>query len=128
MMNIATKRFAPLIGILTLLVIVALAGSALSSSKRPPTIGPAATTIELPEAAPNPTTTAPPTTTAQPEPAPTPVETPQQQVPQTPQQQVPVPQQQVPIPQPATPEVVVPQQPLVYDDYGDDIGELDFDD
>ena len=41
-MPFASKRFAPIFGVVTLLILVALAGSALSNSKRPPNIGQAA--------------------------------------------------------------------------------------
>ena len=128
-MNIATKRFAPLIGVLTLLVLVALAGSALSSVKKALAIGPASATIELPETAPNPMPTATSTTPtkddaasvpddpAQPEPTP---EVQQQQAPQV-QPQAPI----APAPAAPAPEVIIPQQQLIYDD---DLGDFDFDD
>ena len=48
-MPFASKRFAPIFGVVTLLILVALAGSALSNSKRPPNIGPAAASVELSE-------------------------------------------------------------------------------
>lgn len=131
MNNIATKRFAPLIGVLALLVVVALAGSTLSKARKPPAIGPASASIELPEAAPNPTLTtsnAPsalannqaPSTNA-------PVE-PQQPQQQQPAQQIPPAQQLPAAPVVPVPEVIVPQQPLVYDDFGDDLGDFNFDD
>ena len=48
-MPFASKRFAPIFGVVTLLILVALAGSALSNSKRPPNIGQAAASVELSE-------------------------------------------------------------------------------
>ena len=48
-MPFASKRFAPIFGVVTLLILVALAGSELSNSKRPPNIGQAAASVELSE-------------------------------------------------------------------------------
>lgn len=131
MNNIATKRFAPLIGVLALLVVVAMAGSTLSKARKPPAIGPASASIELPEAAPNPTltTSSAPSALADNQASGNnaPVE-PQQPQEQQPAQQIPQVQQALAVPAAPVPEVIVPQQPLVYDDFGDDLGDFNFDD
>ena len=126
MMNIATTRFAPLIGILVLLVLVALAGSTLSHTQKPPAIGPASASIALSETAPRPVATTSAVASTTPPPAPEP-EAPAPPPP-APQQQQPQPVPQEPAAPAAipTPEVIVPQQPLVYDDF-DDADDLDFD-
>ena len=130
-MPFASKRFAPIFGVVTLLILVALAGSALSNSKRPPNIGQAAASVELsapsepPSASVTPTPAAP--ETQQPAatndggaaaPAAPPAGNPNQG--SNPQLQIPgVPQ--IPLPG-GLPNIVIPNPPLNYHDLNINLG------
>ncbi|MDO4631502.1 MAG: hypothetical protein Q4A82_04355 [Corynebacterium sp.] len=134
-MPFASKRFAPLFGVLTLLILVALAGFALSNSKQPPAIGPAAASVELsepsePQANAEAATVAEPTTpvaAATPE-VQQPAENNENQAVQTPNNApAPAPAPQIPglpqVPLPVgIPNIVIPNPPLNYQDLNLNLG------
>ena len=119
-MPFASKRFAPIFGVVTLLILVALAGSALSNSKRPPNIGQAAASVELsepsePQANAEAAAVAEPTSasvTAPPAGNPNQGSNPQLQIPGVPQ---------IPLPG-GLPNIVIPNPPLNYHDLNINLG------
>ncbi|GAA1475457.1 hypothetical protein P4N68_12540 [Corynebacterium felinum] len=140
-MSTAVKKFAPLAGVLILLIIVALAGAALSSNKKPPTLDPTALSIRVSSTEKTAPTEQPLETVDANDPTPLPAE-PVQQVPApapAPAPPAAVPQNVVPpvihVPQlppiqvpPIPPAFVQPQAPLMYQDVDDMDDDWDDDD